>query len=269
VLSKVRAKLGGALKLIVSGGAPLAPHISEWFHAVGILVVEGYGLTETSAPATTNLPQEYRFGTVGKAIPGTDVKIAQDGEILIRGPGVFSGYFRDDEATAAAFKDGWFLSGDIGELGDDGYLKITDRKKDIIITAGGKNVAPSNIENLLKEHVLIGQAMVYGDRKPYLTAVLTLDPEELASWFQDRGLDHPIGDRAMERICEHEAVIEAVTAHLVDVNSKLARFETIKKWELLSCVFDIAGGYLTPTMKMKRRVIAREFQGVFEAFYEA
>jgi long-chain acyl-CoA synthetase len=268
VFSKVRAKLGGAIKLIVSGGAPLAPHISEWFHAVGILVVEGYGLTETSAPATTNLPHEYRFGTVGKAIPGTDVKIADDGEILIRGPGVFSGYYGDEAATKKAFQDGWFLSGDIGELSDDGFLKITDRKKDIIITAGGKNVAPSNIENLLKEHVLIGQAMVYGDRKPYLTAVLTLDPEELASWFQDRDLDCPVGDRALERICEHEAVVEALTTHMVDVNSKLARYETIKKWKLLPHVFDVDGGYLTPTMKMKRRVIAREFQGVFEGFYD-
>ena len=267
VFSKVRAKLGGHVNLIVSGGAPLAPHISEWFHAVGILVVEGYGLTETSAPATTNLPDDYRFGTVGRAIPGTEVQIAGDGEILIRGPGVFSGYYRDDDATSAAFRDGWFLSGDIGELADDGFLKITDRKKDILITAGGKNVAPSNIENLLKAHVLVGQAMVYGDRRPYLTAVLTLDPDELGGWFQEHGLEFPRGASAMEQIAAHPAVQEAIERHVVSVNAKLARYETIKKWKLLATVFDVDGGYLTPTMKMKRRVIASEFESVFEAFY--
>ncbi len=268
VFSKIRAKLGGRVKLIVSGGAPLARHISEWFHAAGILVVEGYGLTETSAPATTNLPHQYRFGTVGLPIPETEVRIAEDGEILIRGPGVFAGYYRDDEATTVAFNDdGWFHSGDIGELGAEGYLRITDRKKDIIITAGGKNVAPSNIENLLKQHILIGQAMVYGDRKPYLTCVLTLDPEELGGWFQDRGLEYPAGDDAWARICSHPAIVEAVSAHVVDVNARLARYETLKKWELLPCIFDVDGGYLTPTMKMKRRVIAREFEATLEGFY--
>jgi long-chain acyl-CoA synthetase len=268
VFSKIRAKLGGAVRLIVSGGAPLAQHISEWFHAAGILVIEGYGLTETSAPATTNLPTDFRFGSVGKAIPETEIRIADDGEILIRGPGVFSGYYRDDEATAEAFsEDRWFHSGDIGELADDGYLTITDRKKDIIITAGGKNVAPSNIENLLKEHILVGQAMVYGDRKPYLTCVLTLDPEELGGWFQDKGLECPTGDNAWSRICEHPAVVEAITGHIESVNGTLARYQTLKKWQLLPCIFDVDGGYLTPTMKMKRRVIIREFQATLEGFY--
>ncbi|MCP4870584.1 MAG: long-chain fatty acid--CoA ligase [Proteobacteria bacterium] len=264
VLSKIREKLGGSIRFIVSGGAPLAPHISEWFHAAGMLVIEGYGLTETSAPATTNTPTNYKFGTVGQAIPGVQLKIADDGEVLIKGPNVFPGYYKDEAATAEAFnEDGWFHSGDIGEIDDDGYLSITDRKKNLIITAGGKNIAPSNIENLLKEHNLIGQAMVCGDAQPYLVALLALDPEDAVEWAEAEGLD--CADHAA--LCTHPTVREAIESHLVDVNGKLARYESIKKWHLVDIPLDINGGYLTPTLKLKRRAILADFGDVVDGLY--
>jgi len=264
VLSKIRAKLGGSIRFIVSGGAPLAPHISEWFHAAGMLVVEGYGLTETSAPATTNTPRDYRFGTVGKAIPGVDLRIADDGEVLIRGPNVFPGYYKDPVATAEAFTDdGWFKSGDIGEIDDDGYLSITDRKKNLLITAGGKNIAPSNIENLLKEHNLIGQAMVCGDRQPFLSAILALDPEDAVEWAEAEGLE--CADHAA--LCAHPRVREAIEAHVEAVNAKLARYESLRKWHLLDVPLGIEGGYLTPTLKLKRRAILADFSDVLDSLY--
>ncbi len=267
VFSKIRAKLGGNIRFIVSGGAPLAPHLSEWFHSVGVLVIEGYGLTETSAPATTNTPTNFKFGTVGRAIPGCEVRIADDGEVLIKGPNVFPGYYKDEAATAEAFtEDGWFRSGDIGELDDDGYLRITDRKKNLLITAGGKNVAPQNIENLIKEHALIGQAMVCGDRQPYLVALVALEPEDAVEWADIEGLDC---SRDYATLCGDERVRSAIEAHMVDVNAKLARYESIKKWHLVDVPLDVDGGYLTPTMKLKRRAILEDFGDVVDGLYEA
>jgi len=264
VLRKVRAKLGGCIKLVVSGGAPLAPHLSEWFHAAGLLVVEGYGLTETSAPATTNTPSSYRFGTVGQAIPGTDVRIAADGEIEIRGPGVFAGYFKDEEASTEAFTtDGFFRSGDIGVLDSEGFLCITGRKKNIIITAGGKNIGPGRIENLLKEHLLVGQAMVYGDRKPYLICLLALDPEDAPAWAATEGIDAS----SLPELSRHPRVLAAIADHMDQVNAQLASYETLKYFEVVSVPFLPENGYLTPTLKLKRRAILANFGTQLEAIY--
>ena len=264
VFRKVRTKLGGNIEFIVSGGAPLARELSEWFHAAGLLVIEGYGLTETSAPATTNTPDAYRFGTVGRALPGTDVRIAEDGEIEIRGAGVFTGYDQNPEATAAAFtEDGFFRSGDIGELDADGYLTITDRKKDLIITAAGKNIAPANIENLLKQHRLIGQVMVHGDKRKYLTALVTLCPEEAPEWAAEQGLE----DRSLAGIAALPQVRADVEKWMESCNAQLARYESIKKWELLPLAFEIDNGYLTPTLKLKRRQITQDFRDHLDAFY--
>ena len=263
VFRKIKDKLGGRVRLVVSGGAPLASHLSEWFHAAGLLVVEGYGLTETSAPATTCTPQSYRFGTVGRAIPDTDVKIADDGEILVRGPGVFTGYYRDEEATKEAFTaDGFFRTGDIGQLDADGYLKITDRKKNILITAAGKNIAPQPLENLLKEHPLVGQAMVCGDRKPYLCALLTLDPETVPEWAEQHGVAP-----SLEAVAAHPDVLEAIDAWVESVNGRVARYETLKRWTVLPVAFVPENGYLTPTLKLKRRAIVRDFGDVIEQLY--
>ena len=264
VFSKIREKLGGNVQFIVSGGAPLAPELSEWFEAAGLLVVEGYGLTETSAPATTNTPTSFRFGSVGRAIPGTEIRIADDGEIEIKGAGVFRSYFKNPEATAAAFtEDGFFRTGDIGELDADGFLRITDRKKDLIITAAGKNIAPAGIENLLKQHRLIGQAMVHGDKRKYLTCLLTLDEEEAPLWAAERGL----ADSSLASLVAREDVRADIDAWMHQCNEQLARYERPKKWTLLPVAFTPESGYLTPTLKLKRREITRDFQAQIDAFY--
>ncbi len=266
VFTKIRTKLGGCVRMAVSGGAPLALQIALWFEAAGVLVVEGYGLTETSAPATTCRPTAYRHGTVGQAIPDTEVRIATDGEIEVRGPGVFQGYFKDEAATASAFtEDGYFRTGDIGELDAEGFLKITDRKKDIIITAGGKNVAPANIENLLKDHPLIGQAMVCGDRRPYLVGAISLDPEEAPLWAEQRGLIVT----GLEDLCKERSVCAAIEEHIAACNARLAPYETLKKWLILDVPFIPENGYLTPTLKLRRRVIVEHFGAQLDALYDA
>ena len=189
VYTKVKERLGGRLRLAISGGAPLSAEIAEFFHAIDILLVEGYGLTECTTAASTNTHEAYRFGTVGRPLPGTEVKLAEDGELLIRSETVFQGYFKEPEATAEVLgADGWLRTGDIAEIDADGFIKITDRKKDIIVTAGGKNVAPQNLENDLKTSKYVSQAMVVGDRQPYIAALITLDPEALPAWAAERGL---------------------------------------------------------------------------------
>jgi len=265
VFAKVRAKLGNRVRMAVSGGAPLSTPIALWFEAAGILVVEGYGLTETSAPATTGTAAAYKHGTVGRAIPDTEVRIAEDGEIEVKGPGVFQGYFKNEQATADAFTaDGFFKTGDIGELDDEGFLKITDRKKDLIITAGGKNVAPANIENLLKEHPLIGQAMVYGDRRPYLVGAISLDPEEAGSWAAREGRP----GNSLEELSRDEVVEAAIAKHIAATNGQLAPYETLKKWLIVPLPFIPENGYLTPTLKLRRRAIVETFGSDLDALYE-
>jgi long-chain acyl-CoA synthetase len=250
VYSKVKEKLGGRLRAAISGGAPLAKEIAEFFHTLDVLILEGYGQTEETTASNVNRPTRFKFGTVGPALPGIDVAIADDGEILIKGPTVFAGYFGDEEATRAVLPgDGWLHTGDVGEIDEDGFLTVTDRKKDIIVTAGGKNIAPQNIENLLKGIPWVSQALVIGDRRPYLVALITLDEEELAK--NDGAQDVPA------------LVAQAVE----DVNESLASFEQIRRFEILPRDFSPEENEVTPTLKLKRRVVEEHFAPQLEALY--
>jgi len=248
VFSKARAKLGGRLRFGGSGAAPLSLDVLEFFHALGVLIVEGYGLTESAASATANHPEEFRFGTVGPPVAGCEIKLADDGEILLRSDTIFSGYFKDPEATRDALTDdGWLRTGDVGELDADGFLKITDRKKDILITAGGKNVAPQNLENALKASRFVSQALVVGDRRPYVAALVTLDEAEVRASGRD----------------PQELVQELVD----EVNTSHARVEQIKRFAILPRDFTIEDGELTPTLKLRRRVVQEHFAEQIEALY--
>ncbi len=265
VFGKIRERLGGRLRFFVSGGAPLGREIAEFFHALGILILEGYGLTETPSVTSVNTLENYRFGTVGRPLPGVEVRIAEDGEILIRGPHLFKEYFRDPAATREAIDpDGWFHSGDIGTLDGDGFLRITDRKKDMIVTSGGKNIAPQNIENLLKTDRMISQAFVYGDRRKYLTAILTLSPEEILKWARENGID----GSDPSRLALDPRVTEMMQGRVDAVNRSLASFEQIKKFVLLGTDFSQETGELTPTLKMKRKVVIRKYGSLLDALYE-
>jgi long-chain acyl-CoA synthetase len=248
VFAKVRQRLGGRLRLGISGAAPLGVDVLEFFNSLGLLVVEGYGLTETSSSTTVNEPEDFRFGTVGHPVPGCDLKLAEDGEILTRGDTIFAGYYKDPEATAAAFtEDGWFRTGDVGEIDADGFVKITDRKKDLIITAGGKNIAPQNLENALKASRFISQAIVIGDRRPYVVALITLDQQEIAGSGRD----------------PQELVQEIVD----DVNRDRVRVEQIKRFEIVPRDFSQEEGEVTPTMKLRRRVINEHFAAEIDRLY--
>jgi long-chain acyl-CoA synthetase len=248
VFSKVRARLGGRLRIGVSGAAPLGVDVLEFFHSLNMLVVEGYGLTETSSSLAVNDPDDYRFGTVGRAVDGCEVKLDADGEILVRSDSVFAGYYKEPEATAAAFTDdGWFRTGDVGEIDADGFIKITDRKKDLIITAGGKNIAPQNLENALKSSRFVSQALIVGDRRPFVTALITLDWAEVSS----------TGRKAEELVQE-----------LVDeVNRDRVRVEQIKRFSILQRDFSQEEGELTPTLKLRRRVVHDHFADEIEKMY--
>ena len=248
VFAKVRGRLGGRLRLGVSGAAPLGIDVLEFFHSLGMLVIEGYGLTETSSSLSVNDPDDYRFGTVGRAVDGCDIRLDADGEILVRSETIFTGYYKDPDATAAAFTDdGWFRTGDVGELDEDGWLKITDRKKDLIITAGGKNIAPQNLENALKASRFVSQAVVVGDRRPYVTALITLDPVEVEGAGRDA----------------RELVQEAVD----DVNRDRARVEQIKRFAILPRDFSQEEGELTPTLKLRRKIVHEHFADEIENLY--
>ena len=263
VYSKVKERLGGRLRLAISGGAPLSPEIAEFFHAIDILLVEGYGLTECTTAASTNTHEAYRFGTVGRPLPGTEVKLAEDGELLIRSETVFQGYYKDPEATAEVLgADGWLRTGDIAEIDEDGFIKITDRKKDIIVTAGGKNVAPQNLENDLKTSKYVSQAMVVGDRQPYIAALITLDPEELPKWAAEQGLD---GDLAT--LAENEQVRELIQGVVDEVNADRSRYEQIKRFAILPRDFTMDDDELTPTLKLKRRVVTEHFGDELDELY--
>ena len=250
VYSKVKARLGGRLRAAISGGAPLAKEIAEFFHVLDILILEGYGQTEETTASNVNRPDRFKFGTVGPAIPGIDVAIAEDGEILIKGPTVFAGYYKDEEATRAALPgDGWLHTGDVGAIDEDGFLTVTDRKKDIIVTAGGKNVAPQNIEGLLKGIPWVSQALVVGDRRPYLVALITLDPDEVSKLDGTKDLNSLVAE-AVER-----------------VNASLAHFEQIRRFEILSRDFSPEENEITPTLKLKRRVVEQNFASELEELY--
>ena len=248
VFSKVRERLGGRLRLGVSGAAPLGIDVLEFFHSLNMLVIEGYGLTETSSSLSVNDPDDYRFGTVGHAVDGCELRLDEDGEILVRSDTIFSGYYKEPEATAAAFTaDGWFRTGDVGEIDADGWVKITDRKKDLIITAGGKNIAPQNLENALKASRFVSQAVVIGDRRPYVTALITLDPAELHASTRD----------------QQELVQEIVDG----VNRDRVRVEQIKRFAILPRDFTQEHGELTPTLKLRRRVVQEHFADEIEQLY--
>lgn len=264
VFSKIRARtFGERVRFLVSGGAPISVALLEFFHAVGLQILEGYGLTETCAPATVNQPHYFKFGTVGRALPGIELRIADDGEVLIRGEGVFKAYYRDPEATGAALDaDGWFRSGDIGAIDADGFLKITDRKKDLIITAGGKNIAPQNIENLIKPEPLISQVMVHGDQRHYLVALVTLDVEEFGRLCKQHGLSGPL-----ETLVTHQVVRDAVGKIIEEKNATLARYETIKKFQIIPHDFTVESGMLTPTLKVKRRAIEAHYRELLNSLY--
>lgn len=250
VYSKVRAALGGNVRFAISGGAPLAVHVAHFFNAAGITILEGYGLTETAPASTVNTPGEYRLGTVGKSLPVNEVKIAADGEVLMRGDNIFRGYYRNEEKTREALEDGWFHSGDIGEFDGDGYLKITGRKKDLIITAGGKNITPVLIEDKLKQSQFISQAVVIGDKRPYLVALLTLDEEEA------KGKDS-------------EELKQLVEQHVEAVNKGFGRVEQVKKHRVLDHDFSIEDGEITPTLKVKRANIQKRYADEIEQLYNS
>jgi long-chain acyl-CoA synthetase len=249
VYSKVIDRIGGRIRIAISGGAPLGREVAEFFDALGLTILEGYGLTECTSAATVNRVGRYRLGTVGPALPGTELKLADDGELLIRSPTVFAGYYKDDAGTREVLDDdGWLHSGDIAEIDDEGFVTITDRKKDILITAGGKNVAPANLENELKSHREISQAIVIGDRRPFIAALLTLDPEATA------GLSE----------AERDARVQAIVD---EVNRERSRYEQIKRFVILPRDFTVEDGEVTPTLKLKRNVVLEHFSSQVESIY--
>jgi long-chain acyl-CoA synthetase len=263
VIRTIREGLGGRARIFSSGGGPISLATLEFFDALGIAIIEGYGLTETAGGVTANDPDAPRFGTVGRAIPGHEVRIAEDGEILLRGPAIMKGYFRNDEATAEVLKDGWFYTGDIGELDAEGYLRITDRKKDLIVTAGGTNVAPGPIEAAMMQDPLVLRATVIGDRRKYLVALIVPDFGALREWARQNGVDalseaDLVADERVQRL--YQAIAERVS-------SRLAGYETIKKVAVLDRDLSEEKGELTPTLKVKRRVVQENFAQVIDRLY--
>jgi long-chain acyl-CoA synthetase len=263
VLSNIRNLFGGNIVEAVTGAAPINPDILRFFDAAGVLVLEGWGMTETSTAATISRPDAFKFGTIGKPFPGCEVKIAEDGEILVKGPNVFQGYYKNEEATNETLVDGWLHTGDIGEVDADGYLKITGRKKDIIITAGGKNITPANLEGEIKQSQWVSQCVVIGDRRPYLVALVTLDAEEVAKLAAEEEAvpEDPSSWPGNARIRE------LISEHIDTVNAKFARVEQVKKFEILPQDFAQETGELTPTMKVKRAVVADKYEPQIEGLY--
>jgi long-chain acyl-CoA synthetase len=267
LFKNVRGLFGQNIRECVTGAAPIAPEILKFFFACGVPVMEGYGMTETSTSATVNRPEpgEFRFGSVGKPQPRIEVRIADDGEVLIKGPNIFKGYYKNDDATAAALQDGWLHTGDLGRLDEDGFLFITGRKKDIIITAGGKNITPANLENGLKQHRWISQAVVVGDRRPYLVALITLDPEEAPALAEQLGLE----DADLPSLAKNEKVRAEVQKAVDEVNSHVGQVEQIKRFEILDHDLSQETGELTPTLKVKRNVVHEKFADVVDRIYAA
>ena len=261
IFSKLKPAIGmGNARVCVSGAAPIAAEVLEFFASLDIVVLEVYGQSEDSGPTSFNTPTRYRFGSVGPALPGIEVKIAEDDEILVKGPNVFMGYYKDEEATAAALTDGWLHSGDLGAFDDDGFLNITGRKKDIIITAGGKNITPKNLEAAMKNHELINEAVVIGDRRKYLSALVTIDPEAGEAWAAANGEDPGA-------LHTSSKLRESIQAHVDEMNSHFARVEQIKKFTILERNFSVEDGELTPTLKVKRAKVNDHFADEIEAMY--
>ncbi len=265
VFSRIRRRFGGRLRVMVSGAAPLSPNVQEFFEIIGLNIVEGYGLTETTAPVACNTPEDNHPGTVGKPMPGVELKIAADGEILVKGPSIFAGYYKNEEATKQALSDGWFSTGDIGDIDQAGRLKIKDRKKDIIITSNGKHVAPQYIENLFKGEHLISHILVYGDRRKFVSALITLTREGLRAFAESHDL--PLDD--LDGLTQHPKVRDEVEAVVKRKNEPLANFERIKKFVILTHDFTVENDELTPTFKVKRKVITEKYKDLLDSCYES
>ena len=266
VFSKIKARMGGKIRFFVSGSAPLNSEVQEWFYATGLLVLEGYGLTETSAVSCVNNPRATRFGTVGPPIPGTQVRIADDGEILVKGPGVMRGYHNAAEATAEALKDGWFATGDIGELGEKGYLRITDRKKDLIKTSGGKYIAPQKVEGVLMAVCpYLSQVIVHADGRKYATALITLDPEAIEGWAKEEGLSYS----SIAELARSQEVHDLIDGFIAQGNQELERWETIKKFEILATELSVDEGEVTPSLKVRRKAVEKKYADVLNSMYDA
>ncbi|MDX6667223.1 MAG: long-chain acyl-CoA synthetase [Solirubrobacteraceae bacterium] len=262
VFKSVRALFGGRVRQAVTGAAPIAQEILEFFYAAGVPVLEGYGMTETATVATYSTIENHRFGTVGRALPGCEAKIADDGELLLRGANIFKGYYKNDDASFGAIVDGWLHTGDLGSIDEDGYISITGRKKDIIITAGGKNLTPANVENDLKQSRWISQAVMHGDRRPYPVALITLDAEEIVPWAKEQGLSEDIQSLAAE-----PKVRELIQEVLDKANAKYAQVEQVKKFVILDHDLSQETGELTPTLKVKRNVVNEKYADLFDSLY--
>ncbi len=263
VYTKLRGAMGGRVQYAVSGGAPLGTRLGHFFRGIGVTVLEGYGLTETTAPATFNLPDRMRIGTVGVPLPGVSIGIADDGEILIKGINVFAEYHNNPEATAEAMQGGWFHTGDVGDLDGDGFLRITGRKKELLVTAGGKNVAPAVLEDRLRAHPLVSQCIVVGDQRPFIAALVTLDEEMLPGWAHNNGLS----GLSLERARTDERVLAELQRAVDEANKAVSKAESIRTFRVLDADFTEESGHLTPSLKLKRNVIMRDYADEVEALY--
>ena len=263
LFKNVRAAFGGQLRQATSGAAPIAQEILEFFFACGVPVLEGYGMTETATASTVSTLDSYRFGSVGRALPGVEIRIADDGEVLLAGPNIFQGYYKNEDTSFGSIVDGWLHTGDLGSVDEDGFLFITGRKKDIIITAGGKNLTPANLENDLKRSRWISQAVMYGDRRPFPVALITLDPEEIPHFAREHGLPEELAALAGE-----PKVRELVQGIVDEVNSHYAPVEQIKKFHILDHDLSQETGELTPTLKVKRNVVNEQYAELFDALYD-
>jgi long-chain acyl-CoA synthetase len=264
LFSNVRAAFGGRLREAVTGAAPIAKEILEFFWACGVPVMEGYGMTETATASTVSTPEHHKFGTVGRALPGVELKIAEDGEVLVRGANVFQGYWRNADASFGSIdEDGWLHTGDLGSLDEDGYLSITGRKKDIIITAGGKNLTPANLENDLKQSRWISQAVMHGDRRPFPSMLITLDEETIVPWAQEQGIE----DTSIAALAQHPQVIALIQEEVDRANARYAQVEQVKKFFILDHDFSQETGELTASLKVKRNVVNELYAERFDALY--
>jgi long-chain acyl-CoA synthetase len=264
VYSKLRAALGGKVAWAVSGGAPLGARLGHFYRGIGITILEGYGLSETSASGSLNTPAHIRVGTVGQPAPGVTIRIAEDGEILMSGKHLYRGYWHNEAATAETVIDGWFHTGDIGELDGDGFLKITGRKKELIVTAGGKNVAPAVLEDRLRSHPLVSQCMVVGDDKPFIACLVTIDTEAIGGWLSRKGkpADTPVAD-----LVDDPDLVAEVQGAVDGANKAVSKAEAIRKFAILPVDWTEEGGQMTPTLKLKRAVVLKEFQGEVDKLY--
>jgi long-chain acyl-CoA synthetase len=264
VYNKLRTAMGGHIEYAVSGSAPLGSRLGHFFHSLGIEILEGYGLTETTAPATVGRPGKTPIGTVGPPMPGVSIRTLDDGEIEVKGNNVFKEYWKNPEATAEAFNDGWFRTGDLGAFDKDGNLSITGRKKEIIVTAAGKNVAPAALEDPIRSNPVVGQVVVVGDQRPFISALITLDSEMIGTWLGNNGQDATL---SLEQAAKNPAVLAEIQRAIDNANTRVSRAESIRKFVVLNSEFTEASGHLTPKLSIKRHVILKDFAGEIDALY--